>query len=125
MTQNHMDNIEQPVKPAMTDAQCEAMIAEYLTRKLAPVAKRTGKYSSLTVLVSIPDGYSAPNASYSCYSSGCEQALKATAASAVDFTLASIGDVGTAKRLREEAAAKITRAEQIEAAVMTEGEVTK
>ena len=118
-----MDNAIEPVKPAMTDAQCEAMIAEYLTRKLAKVSRRAGTYSSLTVIVSISDAYSAPRASYSCYSLGGDHALKATADSAVAYTLASIGDVGVAKRLREEAADKLAQAERIEAKVQAESGV--
>ena len=120
-----MNDINEPVKPAMTDAQCEAMIAEYLTRKLAKVSRRAGTYSSLSVIVSISDAYSAPRASYSCYSAGADQALKATADSAVAYTLASIGDFGVAKRLREEAADKLAQAERIEATVRAESEVAK
>lgn len=120
-----MTNHNEPVKPAMTDAQCEAMIAEYLTRKLAPVAARSKTYSALMADAKIWGDGSPARVTYACYT---EQTGTSndwmTIEEATRSTLAELGDTRTAKRLREEAAAKIARAEQIEAA-QAESEVAK
>ena len=65
-----------------------------------------------------------PVVSFCCNAGDNYSGSRDSLTDATDFILASVGDVAKAKKLREEAAAKIAQAEQIEAAAM-ESEVTK
>ncbi len=115
-----MTTNEQPVKPAMTDEEIEVIIAEYLARKMGPVMQRANAYCKIDAsFTSIPEF--SPRFEFLIYAEATGCTTSPSASLAVEFTLAALGDVKTAKRLREEAAAKIARAEQIEAAASQGG----
>lgn len=110
-----MNDTETPVKPAMNDSEIEAIIAEYLSRKLGPVARRVNDYCALTIDARRYSCADPLRIQYTCYTEATGHHREADADGAINLALASFGDVRAAKRLREEAAKAIAHAEQIEA----------
>ena len=119
-----MDTTNEPVKTAMTDAECEAIISAYILAKLAPIFERIENYCTLGVTVTKHRKGEPARIDWNAYTAGAGHNPASTAAEAVRRCRVALGDVLLAAKLREEAAQKIAAAEQIEAAA-AEGEVAK
>lgn len=118
---------EQPVKPAMTDAETEAMIKAYLLRKIEPVKARISNCGTITVGALMHYWTSlggVPVVSFCCNAGDSYSGSHDSLTDATAYILSGASDVTKAKKLREDAANMLARAEQIEAAAM-EGEVAK
>lgn len=105
---------EQPVKPALTPAEMELAIADFLARSIIPLANAANGYATVSVTATAYPGARAKIERVS-YSAQAGHICGDSIADAVARGVALLANPNIAEKLRREAAEKLAQADAIEA----------